>query len=397
MKQSLLFALVILLCYKLTEAQHLPTFADLPGPEHVLVVYNIQSDTSGFIKDYYKTARNISASNIVPLNLPDTGFYSGDRVILTQEGEVIKRDATCSDDVSGSVCDNLAWQYFEDYIAAPIRTHLNIFNSATGKYFYEQIRYIVLCKGVPLKIQSGHAKTEGFHSNLINISVNSLLSLINNNGNNNHSPIALYGETKVSNPYYNSDNFYTTDYRFIPNYFKTKHQSFQDSISLAYLVTRLDGLNYSEIAANIDRMIDPDTSGTAQWILDGGGPYGTDDMSKAHLILQSLGFNSVFDNTSAHILNSPTNDLVIGYSSAGKHAGLDTNYAQSQLQFNYANGSIFNTYESYNGYSMDPKYRRKVDLHGLLTEFLQRRGNGQGGTSGVGHVFEPGLAGVMYN
>ena len=67
MKQFLFFVLFLFLCSRLTEAQQTPTFADPPKPEHVLVVYNTQSDTSGFIKDYYLSVRNIPAVNVVGL------------------------------------------------------------------------------------------------------------------------------------------------------------------------------------------------------------------------------------------------------------------------------------------------------------------------------------------
>lgn len=62
-----LLLLCLLLCYNLVEAQQTPTFADPPGPEHVLVVYNSLDQTSIDIKDYYINARNIPAYNVVYL------------------------------------------------------------------------------------------------------------------------------------------------------------------------------------------------------------------------------------------------------------------------------------------------------------------------------------------
>lgn len=67
--KKLLFSLVLfLLCVTIAEAQ---TYANAPGPENVLVVYklpdpNNPTDTiSRAIMDYYTTARNIPAVNVV--------------------------------------------------------------------------------------------------------------------------------------------------------------------------------------------------------------------------------------------------------------------------------------------------------------------------------------------
>ncbi|NCS89222.1 MAG: hypothetical protein GW789_10840 [Ignavibacteria bacterium] len=148
MKQFLLFSFLCFLCYTLAEAQ---TYANIPGPENVLLVYNLNSGVSDSVKIYYRDVRGIPASNIKGLNIP-TSAYNG-AVQLEQEGEVIRRMGSCSDYDSNGVCDSLAWYYFEEYIAGPIRNHLNnTVDPNTGKPLFNQIRYIVLCKGVPFRI-----------------------------------------------------------------------------------------------------------------------------------------------------------------------------------------------------------------------------------------------------
>jgi len=64
MKRILLFCFFFLLCNNLAEAQ---TYANVPGPENVLVVYNSLDQTSIDVKEYYITARNIPAVNVVGL------------------------------------------------------------------------------------------------------------------------------------------------------------------------------------------------------------------------------------------------------------------------------------------------------------------------------------------
>ncbi len=62
MKHLFVSIFFFLLCYTVTEAQ--PTYANIPGPENVLVVYNSLDQTSIDVKDYYKAARNIPAVNV---------------------------------------------------------------------------------------------------------------------------------------------------------------------------------------------------------------------------------------------------------------------------------------------------------------------------------------------
>ncbi|BDQ03789.1 MAG: hypothetical protein HRF52_14470 [Ignavibacterium sp.] len=71
MKHFIVFCFFILLCNSLAKAQ---TYANIPGPENVLVVYKQPTgpmDTLGWVFDsvmqYYTTARNIPAVNVVRL------------------------------------------------------------------------------------------------------------------------------------------------------------------------------------------------------------------------------------------------------------------------------------------------------------------------------------------
>ena len=72
MKQILFILFSFFLCLKIAEAQS-PTYADIPGPGNVLVVYKTPIDTSDSlgiiseqVKNYYVNARNIPAGNICP-------------------------------------------------------------------------------------------------------------------------------------------------------------------------------------------------------------------------------------------------------------------------------------------------------------------------------------------
>jgi len=122
----LIFVLFLFLCNHITEAQQTPTFADPPGPEHVLVVYKqpiYGDDTLGNVSEdvmeYYVNARNIPGTNILGLeNLINDDIYDSvsnttHRIILDQQGEII-RDTNNANSPEPSIH---SWIYFNDRIA----------------------------------------------------------------------------------------------------------------------------------------------------------------------------------------------------------------------------------------------------------------------------------------
>ena len=79
MKNLSRFCFFSLLCYNIAIAQT-PTFADPPGPEHVLVVYNGNSTLSDSVKEYYKNARQRTHNKNRTIGRHHSGFNaSGDR------------------------------------------------------------------------------------------------------------------------------------------------------------------------------------------------------------------------------------------------------------------------------------------------------------------------------
>jgi Secretion system C-terminal sorting domain len=98
-----------------------------------------------------------------------------------------------------------------------------------------------------------------------------------------------------------------------------------------------------------------------------------------------LGFNVDFDNTNNPILTEPS--PIIGYESWGVHSGLDSNYIYDTLNFQYYNGCIVTTLESFNGNTMgryywDRSIRRAGQ--GNISEFIYA-----GATGGTCHPWEP--------
>lgn len=175
MKQFLLVIVLFIPCFMIGEVQA-QTYANIPLPENVLVVYklpdpNNEADTlSRAVKDYYKTARGIPVSNIFGLDsLVSHNITIGGvthPVIIAEQGNIIRDEL--NHEWGTWYATQHAWKYFYQYIAAPIKEHIAANN-------LNSIRYIVLCKGVPFKIQAGADSSKV----ICNLTVGGLLSMLN--------------------------------------------------------------------------------------------------------------------------------------------------------------------------------------------------------------------------
>jgi hypothetical protein len=407
MKQFIFIIFFVSLCFSTTKTQT-QTNTNIPQPENVLVVYRPPIDlndsigiVSQAIKNYYVNARGIPTSNVVPLDsLGDYNITVGGEthtVGIRQETDIIR------DIDNGSwYATEHSWKYFLRYVANPIKQYI------TNNNLTSTIRYIVLCKGVPSKIQAGG----DYSMNNGNVAVDGLLCMLNSNNyesllsalytyyrsGSNPPPYYNYRTPTINNPYYSTDPGYTFDYRFKPDHFTTSWNGF--SIKLSYLVSHLDGTGYNVVVDMIDRSLDPDVSGTAFWVLDDDPTMAAYteavQFSTTKYLLESKGFNVVYNNTNNWITSHPNN--VMGFSSWGTHSEdgncgwEDSAWVIDSLNFNLSNGAIFNTFESFNGTSLTTLVWRHINntppscnhTQGLATQFLQI-----GGTAVVAHAWEP--------
>ncbi|MFH1514198.1 MAG: TIGR03790 family protein, partial [bacterium] len=303
----------------------------VPESEAILLIYNVQNSDSVAIKDYYAsdvTGRNIGADMIFEMSL--------------SLGESINR------------------VQYVDQIKTPVETH--ILNNNL-KY---RIKYVVLTKGIPLKISATHGSD---YSDLDYAAIDSEMTLLFSN------PYNLDGRTL--NPYYGSPagRFY---HPFKYNW---------GAARMSYLVTRLAAWDLVEVYGLIDRALDPYSGPDAYAIMDGGKSY--DRMEAAQVIYDSMGFNYLFENgsvflTAETIADPSISDNVIAYTGHGVHhspsppgGGLYV----FELGFGLLNGAIFNTYESSNGTTFNEASRSS---HGMVGDWIRI-----GGTGGIGHVYEP--------
>jgi uncharacterized protein (TIGR03790 family) len=293
-------------------------------PDNIFVIFNKNSTYGQSIAEYYQQARFIRNNNICGINC-DTS-------------EVITRT------------------YYENIIRDAIRDSILIRN------LKNQIHFIVLTKGIPLKIL-GSTGSSGTQSSL-----DAELCLLFDND------YRLDGW--INNPYFNETA------HFIPNYFS------YDQDTLSYLVSRLDAYNINDVFSIIDKSVNADTSGNSWYILDDYPDKWYDWMPQANEILTSLSFNVNYDTTSSPIIENPSGN-VIGYCGHGVHAGNPYPFILSTLNLNYSNGAIFSTYESYNGWSFyDGPHQGNQNY---ISDFISA-----GGTGGIGHVYEPFSGGIPH-
>jgi uncharacterized protein (TIGR03790 family) len=392
-----LFSILFILCISFADAQS-PTDAGIPESQHVLVVYKQpidENDSLGLVseavKNYYVSARNIPSSNIVRLPLPDSIEITIENethwVGLRQETDII-RDIY-QHNINAVTPKFHAWKYFLNFVAIPIK------NWITSHNLTSTIRYIVLCKGVPFKIQAAGdwplLATSGG-----NVTVDGLLCMLNTDNYESFIENTVYRFSKP-NPYYNVDPNFTMEHRFLPDHYTG------NNYKLSYLVSHLDGISYDMVKGIIDRSINTDMSGTAAWVIDDDPTWSGGHFADAREKLEELGFNVVFDSSNTWITSHSEN--VMGYTSWGTHAEdgncewEDSAWVKDSLHFNLANGSVFNTYESFNGNSLTTLKWRYVTpgpecnhTQGLATQFTEI-----GGTATMGHAWEPGGSGLVAN
>ncbi len=407
MKKTLhLISFVFLLCLSPLTAQ-----TSLPDSSHVLVVYNSLDNTSENVKEYYRLRRGVPPSNIVALNGLQNEWVTD---TLTWESHYIKIEQqleTISD--SNNVTNNTqcatkhAWIYFNEKIAKPLANYLNT-TVVNGDTLKNTIRYIVLCKGIPFRIL---ARTDnGGWSKNKNVVLDRLLCFL---GETINDPDALldyfYSNPndcenpgyELMNPYFNADPHFSMDKNFVPNVYKTtiNIDGQQRTATLSYLVTHLTAPRYEDITAMIDRSVNAINSQGYDWFIDAhpnpdtGIPYLLGQANATEIIFNQLGItNILFEKTALNIIDHDR--PIMTYSSEGVHQNWPPNYIDSLLSFSYADGCIFNTAESFNGYSLGtwPIIRKPYNLHGIVGELIMK-----GGTCGVAHSFEPQPSRIVQN
>jgi len=264
-----------------------PDDARAQGPENVAVVINDNSAASQRIGEYYARKRGIPASNIFHIKSPDT-----ETIDRTTYGERIERP----------VGDALLRLGFED-----------------------RILYIVLTKGIPLRI----AGSEGQGGTVS--SVDSELTLLYRRLTGSAAPVAGW----IDNPYFLGS-------RSVEDAALFTHRALD-----IYLVTRLDAFSIEEALALVDRALTPSRDGKIvldekRTLIDRGGDSW---LRAASTELQRLGHGDrVLLESSRRVATDVS--PAIGYYSWGSN---DPANQLRRLRIGFVPGSIAATFVSSDG------------------------------------------------
>lgn len=223
----------------------------------------------------------------------------------------------------------------------------------------DSINYLVTTKGIPLKV----ARPDSEYDFEKNASVESEIALLNG-------------------PY---QQFIGRAWQVISPY-EYKREKFSRKKFGFYLVTRLDGYNFS---VDIKRMIDrsaPEAvppSCRAKVVFDQdplhNGPEGerlNRELTSAHELIKKRGYNSFLDTTEIYVTGQTD---VLGYVSWGSNDHNDQN--NGNTAYTFANGAIATTYVSTSARTFT-----KPVMYGqsLIADLIA-----EGVTGVMGHVYEP--------
>jgi uncharacterized protein (TIGR03790 family) len=311
----------------------LPSLAQ--GPENVLLVVNKDSKDSRAVAQYYRERRGIPAANVC--------------TIKTLDQEEVTR------------------VIYEDEIQKPIAHCL-----AKGR-LQDQVLYIVLTRGVPIKVKS----QEGVRND--HASVDSELAMLYQN----MLGIPYRLEGRIANPYYAP--------RAAGGLVRFTHREFP-----MYLVTRLDGYDVAAVRALIDRGMAPARKG--RFILDLSGDdhkTGNNWLREAAVKLKEAGVEEsrIRLETTESFLTGEKD--VLGYASWGSN---DWNGQRRFYENQWVNGALAAQFVSTDARTFErPPNNWKVGRwsdppgtffagspQGLISDYIQ-----EGVTGVAGHVYEP--------
>ncbi|HEX3940723.1 MAG TPA: TIGR03790 family protein [Acidobacteriaceae bacterium] len=325
------------------------------SPKEVLLVYNANSPVSKAIADYYAQKRGVH--NVIAIHCIDSS--------VSRDNETIP------------LAD------FNSEIATPIQSYLA---------HHKQINFIVLTRGVPIRIEGGLTGSKDEHSTgNLHPSVDSYLAAID-------YP-TIPGAVKIS-----ITGSGATGFGWLNRYWKAT-VPFSHAAFGGYLVTRLDGYTQADAIALVDRAIEAESGSLKGTVLldvqpdfgikdkaDQPAPvtgtiyreseWGTwnADMVKASELLQSASIPVELDMNQAFV--GDRTDL-LGYFSWGSN---DSHYQKAAYEsLRFVPGSIGDTAVSTSARTFFPTNRGQSMIADLISH----------GITGVkGYTNEPELQGI---
>ena len=292
-----------------------------------------------------------------PLIYGQTGTYKDVAVI-------INTNSTISDSI-GTYCSNERHIPIQNkiYISSPITEEIDsiqfqslrtqIESYLTINHISDSINYIVTTKGVPLKIKRSDMMAAS--------SVESELSLILGSYSN-----YIQKSGRIVSPYYRQREHFT-------------HARYG-----IYIVTRLDGYNFSDIKKMIDqsKTIAQSIPTDGQFVFDQDPTWNTTvpslntNMATMATLLSSRGLNVTLNTTSTYLTAQQN---VLGYASWGSNDRITSFHGL--VNNSWMRGAIAETYVSTSGRTFtSPAVYGQSLIADLITEGI---------TAAKGYVYEP--------
>jgi len=314
-------------------------------------------------------------------------------------------------------------QQFEDQIRQPLDQYLRSTPPGESDDLYKTIRVLVTTKGIPRRIydiddtgaphigDTGSSAEPQYNAVRYDAAcVDSELVLVHQQLSAGDTALPdNYANNYIRNPYYCSTSrihTYSRTYATYDKEFSLSGMAWQEAAPPLsrrfrpgdmYLVTRLSGYTADEAIAALNRAgkIPLDKANHCIVLdrnsrnLDGDTMSG--DFVTARDLLQAAGFVVEYDNTSTFVTTASR--PVAAYSGYGVNHYPDyppapyRMYILDSLALSLPLGSIFNSYESFNGRDFEcPDCHNPAlhDSHGQVADWIHI-----GGTLGFGHVFEP--------
>jgi len=302
----------------------MPATVDAQTADNLLLVVNASSPASVTVADRYAAARQVPGSQIVRITTTDA--------------------------------DNISRAEYEATIEAPIATWL------TRHQLQDQVLYVVLTKGIPLRIDG----TGGLSGTMS--SVDSELTLLYRKMVG--APVSIVG--RQDNPFFLNDRPIADARRF------------SRLTSDLFLVTRLDGFTVDDVERLIDRGMSPGRDGSIvldQRATPGDRVGGDTWLSEAATRLTTMNQSARVQLETTRAV-SPAAGPVIGYFSWGSN---DPAFRQRTTGLQFTNGAIGGLFVSTDGRSFrEPPAGWKPGPPGAAA----------GGQSLAGDLIREGLTGV---
>lgn len=219
---------IILQCLQINASSHLS--AD-PEVDRVLIIANRNSPVSLRVAQYYQQRRGIPPSHFFTLDLPDSSLTPA--------------------------LESISYSTYKTQVEQPLRDFL------TRQDLVNRIRYIVLTKGIPLRIKDVPYRLKGGEPLNQHQSIDSTLAAL---------------DYRVS-----AIEFKDMDYKALtgkeifglltPNLYWRQTDPFEHQLTGGYLVTRLDGYSEADARALVDRALSPRPSLSGTVLIDPGGNH----------------------------------------------------------------------------------------------------------------------------